>query len=126
VSTFAEQELTDAIREIAEANPDHTYSMIPGQQACAYVPVEGQPYESCIVGRALVGLGVPERWLERRNSLTYRQIRGDLMRDGYLSAPRFAIESPVDLGYWIGLVQSDQDRLRPWGTAVANADCAPS
>lgn len=119
---FRELQLADVIRRIAESEPDHVYTMIPGQLACAYVPVEGQPYESCIVGRALIRLGVPENWLEDRNLFTYRQIRGRLIRDGYMSAPLAEKYDPRSSGYWIGLVQSEQDRLKSWGTAVASAD----
>lgn len=114
--SISELTLTDIqaeIRRLADEQPDHVYERYG--QSCVYVADDGEGnlVGSCIVGRALVNLGVePE-------TLTF-----------YIVPTADTLLTSVDLVgpevSWIQDVQSEQDYGITWSKAIAYADCKDS
>ena len=106
------KEVISEIRKIARLNPEIVYSrdiFNPGDYPCQYV-VDGKG--SCIVGRALVNLGiVPERLHEFEG----------LQANDVLSRLSVGTDHS-DQTEWVNRVQSHQDANAPWGIAVEKAD----
>lgn len=106
------KEVISEIRKIADLNPETVYSrdiFDQGDDFCRYV-VDGQG--SCIVGRALVNLGIIPQRLHEFEGLKAQDV---LVRIG------------VDLDHsdqteWVNRVQFHQDANAPWRIAVEKAD----
>lgn len=132
-------DIVDKVREIAAAQPDYVYRPQPDYvyrqgatiPTCVYVEPDddGNLRGSCLIGRALVALGIDtKRLAERDNS-------GDIAIGWLLSELVFAgevvrwwvddVEPPWHRNpkvMWLRLVQNHQDGQRTWGDAVALAD----
>lgn len=106
------KQVISEIRQIADKSPDIVYSrdiFNPGDDPCRYI-VDGKG--SCIVGRALVNLGVvPER---------LHEFEGMKARDVLF---RLSVDTDhSDQTEWINRIQFHQDASVPWGIAVEKAD----
>ncbi len=102
------------VNEIATASPDFIYEAPDGTQ-CVYVETDtnGNRVGSCVVGRALIALGVaPGDIIEQASSFLA------LNKLGILTA----FEDSHETRYWINRVQADQDEGKPWGVAIASAN----
>lgn len=118
------EELEAKIREIAAANPDHTYCPIEdAPQTCRYAAdVMGDQVgweHGCIVGQALHAL-YPH--LEHDDE-------GDLIIDGRQASDSYhwLARNHPDLfpdSMWVGMVQRHQDAGKSWSAAVKRADDA--
>jgi hypothetical protein len=105
--------VTEAVRRLAEADPDRT-------EACAYVGANGP---ECIVGCALIQLGVPAEWFHgqltgfqgTRNDENISKLADVELGWGYAGPDS-------DLVAWLFTVQDAQDRGKTWGNAVRIAD----
>lgn len=111
------------IRTIAAESPYFIYTPPEGEAACLYVhtdPVTDEVIEGegCIVGQALVRLGVDADQLG--GTLTADSVLRDLEKEGLLTtAPTGADESKLS---WIRNVQCHQDSGVAWREAVEQAD----
>lgn len=115
--TITDSDLVGEIRRLAGENPDYVYP----DAYCRYVK-EGEG--SCLVGQALINLGVPVNWFldhssdynDLRNAGTFSEIR-DLV-------PGLKVSDLVT--DWVDTAQSSQDDQTPWAEAVEGADqCYP-
>lgn len=105
------------VRELAAENPEHVY-VFPSGTACYNVweDEDGELVGSCIVGKALVALGIdPELFIER-----------DVQATSVHNTLR-AFEADIDWVYgpdaeWLQNVQAFQDQQLPWGKAIEEAD----
>lgn len=113
-------QLNQEIRRLAAESPDFVYRPEdPDTGSCVYV-VNG--VGSCIVGRALVNLGVDPEWLtedisitlypKSRNSERFEKIAGDIP----------GLVATDDEIQWANAVQESQDLESRWGVAVLDAD----
>lgn len=106
------------VRELAAENPEHVYAFPAGSMACYNVweDEDGELVGSCIVGKAIVALGIdPELFIER-----------DVQATSVHNTLR-AFEAELDMIYgpeaeWLQNVQAFQDQQIPWAGAVAEAD----
>lgn len=103
------QQLIQIVRDKASEAPDFIYRMPPEHGTCMYVH-NGQP--SCLIGHGLAGAGI--RVPSRHNACT-------------IGALVDFMELPIDFDEvtWLRAAQSQQDRNRTWGDAVAYADTSP-
>jgi hypothetical protein len=102
-------DIVTEIRRLAAESPDYVYER-PGQ-SCVYVEYIGDELiGSCIVGKALVNLGVNPA------DLLFEEIPGayNLLRNPVKMAPEQV--------WWIDTVQGAQDDGTPWAESVAAAD----
>lgn len=113
-------EIIAEIRRIAAESPDYVYKPVvkPNSlslETCEYVErsADGELVGSCIVGRALVNLGVPPEVLTFTSDYTPTAF-------GLLADPDGDGEGTEII--WIQRVQSGQDEKMSWGDAVARAD----
>lgn len=113
-------EVIAEIRRIAAESPDYVYEPVVkpnslGIGTCEYVErsADGKLIGSCIVGRALVNLGVPPEVLTFTDDFTPTAfgLFEDPDHDGRVAEIN-----------WIQRVQGGQDRKMSWGDAVARAD----
>ena len=106
------KEVISEIRKIASDSPNTVYGrdiFNPGDDPCQYI-VDGKG--SCIVGRALVNLGiVPER-LHESEGMKAKDV---LVRLG-------VSQDHSDQTEWVDRVQFHQDASVSWGIAVEKAD----
>lgn len=106
--TITAKDIENEVREIAAAHPDYIYDDFDEEQRCRYI---NNGKGSCIVGKALVNLGInPEEIIRLEGS-----------------PANLAVSELVDPGeeaslYWLDYVQSEQDNEIPWGEAVLIAD----
>lgn len=122
MSDFTTAEFVAALRKTAAANPDKVYTLpviaedddgFPiYAEDCLYVEKDetGKLVGSCLVGCALVDLGVEPEAMEDK-----------LMSFSTLNV---ALELGVstDAAYWADTAQGQQDAEQPWGTAIQFAD----
>ncbi|MFF0498493.1 hypothetical protein ACFYU5_18960 [Nocardia aobensis] len=113
-------EIIAEIRRIAAESPDYVYKPVVkpnslGIGTCEYVErsADGELVGSCIVGRALVNLGVPPEVLTFTDDFTPTAF-------GLLADLDFDVRGAEIK--WIQRVQSGQDQKMSWGDAVARAD----
>lgn len=114
--------VVNEVRKIAAERPDFVYATQEGRDlpsSCSYVgAIAGfDGGEGCIVGQALARLGHTKEELFRQEAMSADMA---VSRLGYRL-------SSVGLGYanpevWLQRVQSEQDRGKSWGEAVANTD----
>jgi hypothetical protein len=90
------------IRQLAADNPDQT-------AACKYLDEDGNGV--CIVGKALVNLGVPPAELEYYEGVSVRAIADEMFPE----MPSLVVE-------WAHSAQFAQDEGNTWGNAVVQAD----
>lgn len=106
------KEVISEIRKIAGRNPEIVYRrdiLDPGDNACQYV-ADGKA--SCIVGRALVNLGIiPER-LHEFEGMTAADVLIHLR----------VSQDHSDQSEWVNRVQFHQDHSASWKNAVEKAD----
>lgn len=113
-------DLVNAIREVAEANPDFVYRAPSVHELCVYVD-EGQP--SCLVGHGLWNLGLINEtfdngepyWAKDANP-NYQSVCDVLDRLGLWDQMTEAQR------VWVGVAQSTQDDSLSWGTSIRRAD----
>lgn len=110
---ITEEQLQDAIRAQAAEMPDFRYTTDSGSMTCYYYADDNNP-RGCIVGAALVSLGVPTAILPDlvgwAGHLTNRRFLADLLTEEAITSQ------------WVQVVQWAQDRGKTWGEAVAAAE----
>ncbi|WP_280350411.1 hypothetical protein [Nocardia abscessus] len=105
-----------AVRKRAADNPDKVYQpveMDEGGESCVYVERDhetGELVGSCLIGCALVDIGVPAERLD------YVQMSFSTLN----SVAEFGI--PVTVADWAQGAQIEQDRGTTWGESVKIAD----
>lgn len=104
-----ERDIVAAIRALAAENPNYVYEPDSSDGACRNLPSMSQP--GCIVGQALLKVGVPWEVLKPYDTAAYSGIRPILGFSGESVAAN-----------WIRKVQYQQDDQKTWSVAVANAD----
>lgn len=117
VSNITAGDVRAKIKELAAERPTYTYVKPKGAQFCLYVhedssgaPIKG---EGCIVGQALVALGVDP------NTLV------DVFMDAESLLYDFGINDNSESGTdaeWVEKAQSAQDFGKEWAVAVEAAD----
>lgn len=106
------EQIQGAVRGIAAENPGHRY--VPpavngdGDVQCVYLDPDTRE-GSCIIGHALLKLGVDADTLEQFDI-------------GYLTALDLPVWGDERARVWADCVQSYQDTGTPWGEAVKAAD----
>lgn len=106
------KQVISEIRKIAGLNPEIVYGrdiFDPGDDVCRYV-IDGKG--SCIVGRALVNLGIVPEHLHEFEGLTAADVLFRLSVDTDHS----------DQTEWVDRVQFHQDHSASWKNAVEKAD----
>lgn len=112
----------EAVRALNEAVASKGYDYIDPDAAsgnsCRNVKytIGGDLVPSCIVGTALVWLGVPVEWFRLREceSHSIYTLSGDLRDTGTLDITEDALEI-------LSVAQGQQDQRQPWGVAVTRA-----
>lgn len=99
-------ELVGAVRDVAARYPERTI----GNEPCYYI-FDDCPV--CLLGHALIGLGVEPDSLLPYNTDTINQVVEALLPE--------VGRSPAVVD-WLRLVQENQDRGWKWSTAVKDAD----
>lgn len=104
------------IRRIASEQPEHVYRPpVACRIGCSYVDSANAPGTGCIVGQAVIALGLPvERLAEWEN--------GHDETSSTIMLPAMDIGGSRAELRWIRRVQSEQDQGKAWGEAVAIAD----
>jgi hypothetical protein len=112
-----EQDLVEAVREQAKMYPDRVYQSGPAG-VCTYLAGEHNPDFGCIVGEALLWLGVPRELITEMNTCGGWEHKADRIRPtlGNLVAEA-ALRST-----WVAQVQQYQDEGETWAKAVRMAD----
>jgi hypothetical protein len=111
------------VRRIAAESPDFTYNFFDQDDpGCRYVK-DGQG--SCIVGKALVALGVPTDFFDTPAA----GLLPSLELNTTINSKRVGVIFPRLFGWprgdelsWLMVVQAQQDTGMSWGYAVATAD----
>ncbi|OZD23860.1 hypothetical protein CH253_08365 [Rhodococcus sp. 06-156-3C] len=113
VTQIKDAEFVQAVRDEAADSPDYRYEKVHG--GCVYV---ANGVGSCIVGRALLKVGVPVAEVAELDDSEKAEARHAL--------PQFGLSQLVV--EWANRVQSKQDggvydaQGLPWGEAVKEAD----
>ena len=107
---FTLDDVVSKVREVAAERPDFVYSS-PNPDNCLYRHGENREEPGCIIGQALDRLGyvVPQAW-EGSNAEALMDHIYDLSQHDDVRAS------------WLRYVQGEQDRAKPWGEAVSEAD----
>lgn len=114
------KQLIEAIRQVAATEPDFVYSSGGDQRTCEYTPNDRNRC-GCIVGEALVLLGVAPKRLHNLDMLGY-------VDNVTWGAPRTVAElsdlvtAEALTSSWVRLVQEYQDNGSDWAGAVNRAD----
>lgn len=106
---FTLDELETEVRRLAAEKPDFVYEKPVNSHICKYVVEdEGRLKGSCIMGQALINLGVSARELSHWEGTGI----GAIVANQGISGER----------NWIAQVQYAQDRDASWGDAIKHAD----
>jgi len=110
---FTTTDVRNKINELVKANPTFVYEKPEGETFCQYVHkneygqyIEG---EGCVVGQALVALGVERRLL-------------DVETDAVSLFEELGIKGSDEDAEWCGNMQGYQDSRKEWRYAKENAD----
>lgn len=117
---FTIDDVVRRIEELAAENPDHVYTPPdPNTTRCANVhKTEGGWVPGCIVGRALLDLGVPPEWFAEHDLINAAS--GQVLINLGLFDYRGGNGDHVDIqARRITRIQRLQDQRKPWGKAVA-------
>lgn len=116
------KEFVAAVRQLADENPDKVYKLpqvwdengfVEGT-SCLYVEPDldtGELVGSCLIGRALVNLGVPVEELDINEGMSIQRLNHNI-----------DLGLPDDVAYWAGVAQGIQDANHTWSDAVNGAD----
>ncbi|MGW1739993.1 hypothetical protein ACWCPQ_14405 [Nocardia sp. NPDC001965] len=110
--TITDQTLVAEVRRLAAENPNFVYQKPEGSIFCVYVEQDsdGNKVGSCILGQAMINLGVPAEKLV--GSGGFAGLALDLLD----------MEISEKVRWWAVAVQGKQDKEIPWGRAVEIAD----
>lgn len=105
------------IKELASENPDYVYRPVNYSDCANVHETESGLVPGCIVGKALIDLGVPPGWfvendLVESGSYVVMKTLGVITGRDHLNDHRFR---------FIDSVQGHQDDAETWGDAVAYA-----
>lgn len=125
-------------REIAAARPNVVYQRLQlfsetqsyhdKTLGCVYVEKNpaGELVPSCLLGHALVNLGISAERLETcQNNGGDTSIATVLPKLGFRFNPSSEDDPSTHKAFWLQEVQHQQDAGRPWGQAVELADAHP-
>lgn len=115
--TITREEALHALNEaVAMKGPDYVDAFAAKGETCRnVVKVGGTWVPSCIVGTALVWLGVPAEWFAMEcQSVSIGTAAQRLRRDGVMNLTDDAVELMAQ-------AQTKQDQKNSWGDAVAYA-----
>lgn len=106
-------EMRDQLKRLVRNEPDFVYKKPAGARACMYIhldPFIGTPRPGCIVGHAMLNLGIDEAVLLKQNAASVAQFSVDII-------------DPTAAAY-ARKVQENQDEEMPWGEALDQAEAA--
>lgn len=110
------------VRELAAASPENKYIGFPDYCVCYYTAGKcSDGTEGCIIGQALVELGL----LNKCDLLVYYLHKGEFHNDTMFVTKLFEklnIKLSLVQKEWLWKVQSFQDRKHSWSSAVNSAD----
>lgn len=117
---ITQSQLIEAVRCIAGTKPDYIYRASSGR--CTYRPNINNPDCGCIVGEALLHLGVPVKRLERidQRCVDYDPVAWGTTGPKAILADLFEPDA-LD-SRWVASVQFYQDQGHPWAAAIRRAD----
>lgn len=123
VLTF--DKVAQATRYLTSTNPDFVYLPPNGEGFTCYNAVlqdDGTAVGSCLVGQALIKLGVPAQWLA--GDLNRRSSSGDVLHNGHQAGVLVLPDDPEDrrdVFDYLARAQMEQDREKRWADAEASA-----
>lgn len=115
--TFTVDDVMAQVRALAAERPDYVYRPVAPGALCSYVT--GQDGQGCIVGQALMRLGVPKERLAASEADEGTAVPADELLQDLLDLDTAAMATN-EVG-WIMSVQTGQDSGETWGKAVAYA-----
>ena len=121
---LAVDDIVAAMRDLIAANPDRVYAPPGGgaNRTCSYVDSYDTPGTGCVVGEAVILLGVDREQLREWERYHGGDSHGLLVALDVIGA---GFES-VHPRYWVRRVQIGQDYGKSWGQALYMADRAHS
>lgn len=109
-------DIAQEVVRLGKENPDFVYNSPLKSGECVYVSGgEG----SCIVGQALINLGVDIDILKASDYALVELGDGD-MASSVIDKVLDVEDDDSDLIYYIDDVQREQDQRTPWGAAIVN------
>ena len=113
---FTIYDVVRKIVDIAAADPDYKYR--DTHDRCVYVEEDatGQLVGSCIVGKALVDLGIDKEYLRDKRSNT------NGIPAAWVIIDDLGLDAGTIAANWVSVVQQRQDAGATWGGAVEAAD----
>lgn len=118
---ITESQLIERIRIVAATEPDFVYQCAG---ACNYLPNQHNCC-GCIVGEALIDLGVDRSLLQVLDDWAPQGIAVSWGSNPVLSLFNGILEPKALVSPWVRRVQAAQDDYQTWGEAIRNADeCA--
>jgi hypothetical protein len=114
----------ESMRALASADPDRVYGRIGGgSDGCSNVDSSDRPGTGCIVGEALIGLGVSREILAAMEACTYGEYPAGVSGTDSTSILTWLwIRVPKIVADWIRHAQSAQDTGSSWARAIERAD----
>jgi hypothetical protein len=114
--TFSAEDVVAQVRALAQEWPEHVYEPPAGPvdsgNRCSYLV--GSDGHGCIVGQALLRLGVNPDALSR--------VEGQEAATAVSEVAHLDASNDWPELDWLNHVQEAQDERKPWGVAVAAAD----
>lgn len=100
-------QVVEEVKRLAKEKPDFVYAIPEDAETCLYV-FNGKG--SCIVGQALINLGILAEDIAEHEGQPASDVMEDLLDDPNSGH-----------NFWLDQVQSEQDGRVPWGKAVETA-----
>ncbi len=117
---ITQPQLIEAVRYVADTEPEFVYTR-EGVWTCTYRP-SSPNHCGCIVGEALVHLGVPVALLEQLDQRAYTYSDAAWGAAGTALILQAVVAPEALFSKWVKQVQYYQDQGRSWGMAVRMAD----
>jgi hypothetical protein len=113
-------QLIEAIRYIADTDPDYIYAHMD-VLTCTYLPSQGNRC-GCLIGEALLYLGVPRALLEQRDQRARAGVGMAWGTENTALVLQAVVERDALFSQWLQHVQQRQDQGWPWFQTVLRAD----
>lgn len=116
--------IVERMRALAAADPDRVYGRMGGDaDGCSNVDSSDQPGRGCIVGEALMGLGVSREIMTAMEVCAYGEYPpGVGGTDSTSILTWLGISVPDGVDAWIRHAQSEQDNGSRWARAIETTD----